>query len=195
MKWYRTYSSHRKCSGKKGILRNFAKSTGKHLCQRMFLNKVAGLSPATLLKKNLWHRCFPVNFVKFLRTPSIHKTSGRLPLVWERGSEGLVSVLDAQSSILKNWIYAMPVIMLSQTLIYYWQEIFLLTLTLRALVNQTIERALNLNVTWLVLFLLWFCSFSHARCGCCSTVFLRFEVVQIKKVDCQMSTKLVNSYK
>ena len=28
-----------------------------------------GLSPATLLKKRLWHRCFPVNFVKFLRTP------------------------------------------------------------------------------------------------------------------------------
>ena len=25
--------------------------------------------PATLLKKRLWHRCFPVNFVKFLRTP------------------------------------------------------------------------------------------------------------------------------
>ena len=32
-------------------------------------NKVAGLRPATLLKKKLWHRRFPVNFVKFLRTP------------------------------------------------------------------------------------------------------------------------------
>ena len=28
-----------------------------------------GLRPATLLKKKLWHRCFPVNFVKFSRTP------------------------------------------------------------------------------------------------------------------------------
>ena len=27
------------------------------------------LRPATLLKKRLWHRYFPVNFVKFLRTP------------------------------------------------------------------------------------------------------------------------------
>ena len=27
------------------------------------------LRPATLLKMRLWHRCFPVNFVKFLRTP------------------------------------------------------------------------------------------------------------------------------
>ena len=54
---------------KKGVLRNFAKFTVKHLWQRLFFNKVSGLCPATLLKKNLWHRCFPVNFVKFLRTP------------------------------------------------------------------------------------------------------------------------------
>ena len=31
--------------------------------------------PATLLKKSFWHRCFPVNFVKFLRTPFLKKTS------------------------------------------------------------------------------------------------------------------------
>ena len=30
-------SSHRMCSVKKGVLRNFAKFTGKHLCQRLFL--------------------------------------------------------------------------------------------------------------------------------------------------------------
>ena len=53
---------------KKGVLENFAKLTGKHLCQSLFFNKVAGLRPATLLKKKLWHRCFPVNFAKFLRT-------------------------------------------------------------------------------------------------------------------------------
>ena len=54
---------------KKGVLRNFPKFTGKHLCQSLFLNKVPGLKPSTLLKKRLWHRCFPVNFAKFLRTP------------------------------------------------------------------------------------------------------------------------------
>ena len=54
---------------KKGVLRNLTKFTGKHLCQSLFFNKVAGLRAATLLKKRLWHRCFPVNFVKFLRTP------------------------------------------------------------------------------------------------------------------------------
>ena len=30
-----------------------------------------GLTPATSLKKRLWYRCFPVNFVKFLRTPFV----------------------------------------------------------------------------------------------------------------------------
>ena len=54
---------------KKGVLRNFAKFAGKHLCQSLFFNKVAGLKPATLLKKRFWRRCFPVNFAKFLRTP------------------------------------------------------------------------------------------------------------------------------
>ena len=33
-------------------------------------NKVAGLRPCRpLLKKRFWHRCFPVDFAKFLRTP------------------------------------------------------------------------------------------------------------------------------
>ena len=47
-------SSHQRCSGKKGVLRNFAKFTGKHLCQSLFFNKVAsGLQfPPTLLSLN-----------------------------------------------------------------------------------------------------------------------------------------------
>ena len=65
---------------KKGVLRNFTKFTGKHQCQGLFFNKVTGLRPATLLKKRLWHRCFLVNFVKFLRTPFLQNTSGRLLL-------------------------------------------------------------------------------------------------------------------
>ena len=68
------------CSIIKGVLRNFAKVTGKHLCQSLFCNKVVGLRPATLLKKRLWHRCFPVNFVKFLRRPFLQNTSGQLLL-------------------------------------------------------------------------------------------------------------------
>ena len=32
---------------KKGVLRNFAKFTGKDLCRGLFFNKVADLKPAT----------------------------------------------------------------------------------------------------------------------------------------------------
>ena len=49
-------NNHRRCSIKKGVLDNFAKCTGKHLCQSPFFNKVAGLS------------LFLVNFWKLLRT-------------------------------------------------------------------------------------------------------------------------------
>ena len=58
-----------KVFSKKGVLRNFEKFTGKHLRQCLFFNKVTRLMPSTLLKTRLWHRCFPVNFVKCSRTP------------------------------------------------------------------------------------------------------------------------------
>ena len=54
---------------KKGVLRNLTKLTGKQMCQSLFVNKVAGLKSAVLLKKRLWHRYLPVNFAKFLSTP------------------------------------------------------------------------------------------------------------------------------
>ena len=73
-------SSHQRCSVKKGVLRHLAKFTGKHLCSSIFFNKVAGLRSATLLKKGLWRRCFPVNFAKLLRAPFLQNTSGRLLL-------------------------------------------------------------------------------------------------------------------
>ena len=56
---------------KKDIFKNFAKLTGKHLCQSLIFNKGAALKPATLLQNRLWHRCFPVSFAKFLKTPFI----------------------------------------------------------------------------------------------------------------------------
>ena len=46
-------SSRPEVFSKKGVLRYFTKFTGKHLCQSVFFNKVAGLRPATLLKKTL----------------------------------------------------------------------------------------------------------------------------------------------
>ena len=73
-------SSQRRCSMGKDVLRNFAIFTGIHLYQSRLFNKVAGLRPATLLKKRPWHRCFPEKFAKFLRTPFPWNTTGRLLL-------------------------------------------------------------------------------------------------------------------
>ena len=39
------------------------------------------LNTPTLSKQRFQHWCFPMNFVKFLRTPFLQKTSGRLLLV------------------------------------------------------------------------------------------------------------------
>ena len=60
-----------RCIIKTVFLEISQKFSGKYLCQSLFFNKVAGLRPASLLKKRLWHRCFPVNFAKFLRTPFV----------------------------------------------------------------------------------------------------------------------------
>ena len=68
---------------KKSVLRNFTQFTGKYLRQSPSFNKVAGLRPATLLKKKLWYRCLPVNFVELLRTPFLKNTSGRLLVCFE----------------------------------------------------------------------------------------------------------------
>ena len=38
----------------KGVLKNLAKFTGKHLCQSLLFNKVSGLKSATLFKRRLW---------------------------------------------------------------------------------------------------------------------------------------------
>ena len=59
---------------KKGVLKNFAKFTGKSTCARVsFLIKLT-YRPAILLKKKHWHRCFPVNFVKVLRSSFLNNT-------------------------------------------------------------------------------------------------------------------------
>ena len=54
-----------RCSVKKVFLEILQNSLEKTCARVSFFNKVA----ATLLKKRLWHRCFPVNLAKLLRTP------------------------------------------------------------------------------------------------------------------------------
>ena len=73
-------SSHQRCSIRKGIPENFTKFTGKHLCQSLFFNKVAGLRPVTLLNKKTLAQVLFCEFCEFLRTPILQNTSRRLLL-------------------------------------------------------------------------------------------------------------------
>ena len=61
--WIMNRSSRPEVFYKKGFLRNFAKFTGK---------------------QRLWHRCFSVNFAKFLRTPCLTEHLG-----WVLGHQDL----------------------------------------------------------------------------------------------------------
>ena len=60
-----------------GILKNFSRFTGEHLCWTLFLNKVGEFQPGALSKKRFQHRCFPMNFVKVLRIPFLLNNSGQ----------------------------------------------------------------------------------------------------------------------
>ena len=54
----------------KKVFLEISQNPQENTCARVsVIIKFEGLRPATLLKKRLWRRCFPVNFVKFLRTP------------------------------------------------------------------------------------------------------------------------------
>ena len=74
------FLSQQRCSIKKGFLK-ISQNSQENTCARVsYLIKLQA-PPATLLKKTLWHRCFPVNFAKFLRTLFLQNTSGQLLLI------------------------------------------------------------------------------------------------------------------
>ena len=73
--------SHQWCSIKKRIYKNFAKFTGKYLCQNLFFNKVES---SQFYQKRLWHRCFLVNVAKVLQITILQNTSGRLLLSFHK---------------------------------------------------------------------------------------------------------------
>ena len=69
------WSSRPEVFCRKGVLRNFAKFTGKHLCQSFFFNKVSGLRPATLLKKENLAQVFSCEFCKISKNTYFNRTS------------------------------------------------------------------------------------------------------------------------
>ena len=63
-----TRNSHRRNSMRKSVLRNFAKFTGKHLCQSLFFNEIASLRAATLLKKETLAQVFSCEFCEIFKS-------------------------------------------------------------------------------------------------------------------------------
>ena len=61
---------------RKDVLRSFSKFTGKHLCQSSFLIKL-DFNLQLYFTKRFWHKCFSVNFPKFLRKHFLQNNSGR----------------------------------------------------------------------------------------------------------------------
>ena len=70
-------SNHRRCSLRKGVLRNFAKFTRKHLCQSLFFNKAADLRPkaCNFFKKETLEQVFSCEFCEISQNTFCHRTA------------------------------------------------------------------------------------------------------------------------
>ena len=70
-------SSHRRCPVRKGVLRNFEKFTGKHLCQSLFFYKDAGLrhQACNFIKKDTLVQEFPCDFWEISRNTYFKRTT------------------------------------------------------------------------------------------------------------------------
>ena len=71
LRYYR--SSRREVLCKKGVLRNFTKFTGKHLCQSLFFNKVAGQA-CNFIKKETLAQVFSCEFCGISKNTFLRRT-------------------------------------------------------------------------------------------------------------------------
>ena len=67
-------SSRQELFCKKGVLRNFAKFTGKHLCQNLFFSKVAGQA-CNFIKKEILAQVFSFEFCKIFKNTIFYRTT------------------------------------------------------------------------------------------------------------------------
>ena len=75
----------KRCSSK------FRKFYRKTTVFKSLFNKVAGSQACNFFKRRLQRRCFPVKFVKFLRTSTLKNICERLLLLWNNTSTILAS--------------------------------------------------------------------------------------------------------
>ena len=108
-----------------------------------FSNKITGIRPATLLKIRLWHKCFPVNFAKFLRIPFITEHLWWLLLItvnisdvcfWFRfkGFKWFKSGISFSLKSLSLVLFSFPMLFLSFSVLFYF---FLPLIILRILLS------------------------------------------------------------
>ena len=89
LKLVHSRSSHPELFCKRDVPRNVAKFTEKHLCHRLFFNKVVDLRPATLFKKETLPQVFSCEFCEkckntfFNRTPLVAASIIPLETAWE----------------------------------------------------------------------------------------------------------------
>ena len=111
--------SHGRCSVRKGVFRNFVKFTGKQL------------KPTTLLKMRLWHRCFPVNFAKFLRIPCLTEhirwllLKGGTKLYFTRNSCAVIILFNHGSIWVYTSLHFLPIYL--ENLLFCLSALFVLT--------------------------------------------------------------------
>ena len=110
---YMPTNSHRRCSVKKSVLRNFAIFTGKYLCASLYL-------------KFFQQRYFPVNVAKFLRTPILKNICERLLLNVAFNSNGsqhmLVKLDEMRRDIIMSYIYWYHSVLLYYFCILFYPE-------------------------------------------------------------------------
>ena len=95
-------SSHRRCSVRRKHFLEISQNSQENSCARVsFWRK-------RLLKKRLWHRCFPVNFAKFPRTPFLQNTSGRLFLSKERREKINLNFMSSQFFVVLQKVFWRP---------------------------------------------------------------------------------------
>ena len=104
---------------RKGAFRNFAKFTGKHLCQNLFYNNFAGLRPSTLFKKETLTQEFSCEVCTIFKNIFFYRTSlaaaygkyiiqSRVTLVWSKSIVVLISLeIFHQNKIRKRRIQSL----------------------------------------------------------------------------------------
>ena len=88
----------------------------------------------TLLKKRLSHRCFPVNFGKFQRTPFLQNTSGRLLL--DKQTVKLTGFMDVHVIAMCCLLSFQDMLNQNNSISIYHQNIQFLAITILEILNS-----------------------------------------------------------